>query len=148
MKHQHRSFKLLQLQGYIFPTNEEREYGILDCISCGHCYSIFMRCAFSASTSHLQAIYKNDPLLEGFRDHLDYRWAQYCQTKERIVEAEGSLSQFARVRKSAQCHSHQLVHMHASAGAGPQSRLHFMAQLLQRFALAGVRMSCWVHSIQ
>lgn len=46
----------------------------------------------------LQAIYKDDPLLDGFRDHLDYRWAQYMRTKRQIVDAEGSLAQFARVR--------------------------------------------------
>lgn len=59
------------------------------------------RSTFKVSASELQVIYKNDPLLDGFRDHLDYRWAQYSRTREKIIEAEGSLSQFARVRKSA-----------------------------------------------
>jgi hypothetical protein len=53
----------------------------------------------------LQAIYKNDPMLKGFSDHLDYRWEQYQNCKRAIAEAEGSLAEFARVRSHLQRHT-------------------------------------------
>jgi hypothetical protein len=46
----------------------------------------------------LQAILENDPLLAPHADHLQYRWQQYERIKGAIVQAEGSLSEFARVR--------------------------------------------------
>lgn len=41
-------------------------------------------------------IIKVDPQLAPFKDHLMYRWNQYRNTKQRIVEAEGSLENFAK----------------------------------------------------
>ena len=47
----------------------------------------------------LQAIYKDDPMLDGFRDHIGFRWQQYQSCKKAIAEVEGSVAKFAQVRR-------------------------------------------------
>ena len=54
-------------------------------------------CAYDIARS-MQAILQADPMLQGHRGHLMYRWNQYENLKNKIVEAEGSLEAFALVR--------------------------------------------------
>lgn len=46
-----------------------------------------------------QTILRDDPLLEGHKGHLEYRWQQYRTAKQAIIDAEGSLADFALVRR-------------------------------------------------
>lgn len=43
-----------------------------------------------------QRIYEIDPLLNNYREHLDYRFAQYKKTRELIDKYEGGLEAFSR----------------------------------------------------
>ncbi|XP_039057127.1 1,4-alpha-glucan-branching enzyme 1, chloroplastic/amyloplastic-like [Hibiscus syriacus] len=43
-----------------------------------------------------QKVYEIDPLLLGFRDHIDYRYAQYKRMREDIDKYEGGLEVFSR----------------------------------------------------
>ena len=51
----------------------------------------------------VQAIYNEDHMLGGFREHLDYRWERYQSCKKAITKAEGSLAKFAQVRVQTGC---------------------------------------------
>jgi 1,4-alpha-glucan branching enzyme len=51
------------------------------------------------TTHHPQGLYKIDPDLRPYRDHLDYRWSRYQAARDEIVAASGSLAEFAKVRR-------------------------------------------------
>ena len=53
------------------------------------------------SLAWLQGIVDSDPQLAEHAEHLRYRYAQYQQTRDAIVGAEGSLAEFAKVPNAA-----------------------------------------------
>jgi hypothetical protein len=50
--------------------------------------------------AHAKGIAKTDETLLAHEEHLKYRFAQYVRTKEAIERREGSLAEFAKVRRS------------------------------------------------
>lgn len=77
------------------PTVRSRKHGSLPTLG----PSPWPQCSTLIVCLHAQTILRDDPLLEGHKGHLEYRWQQYRNAKQAIIDAEGSLADFALVRR-------------------------------------------------